>query len=288
MNTQEFLLRNVDRNARVLELHPRNRPVAPKAQDWNVVVVDSDTTEALRTQISRWGGDPSLVEVVDYVWNDGALDDLIPPVLHGSFDVCIIQEMLEVVPNPLGLLRSISKLLKANGVIELVVADKFHNFNFFKPLSTTGDILDAFDRSSNRHSLKTAYHTFFDNVRQKGNIAWNGEFTKEYSFVHDMADAREQLKGYSNTRRFDAAELHAFYFTATAFHLIMLDLRFLGLIDYDVVELKSSDSYQFFVTLRKVPMAASTLSVEDFALRRMALVDLIAQELHQRTAYTAV
>ncbi len=272
----------------MLELHPRNHPAAPKSQDWNVVIVDSDTTEALQAQISRWGGDPSLIEVVDYVWTDGSLHDLMPPVLHGSFDICIIQEMLEVIPNPLDLLRSISRLLKVGGVIELVVADKFHNFNFFKPLSTTGDILDAFDRSSGRHNLKTAYHTFFDNVRYKDGIAWGGDFTNEYSFVHDMADAREQLKAYSNARRFDAAELHAFYFNATAFHLIMLELRFLGLIDYDVVELKSSDSHQFFATLRKVEAGAPTLSVEDFTARRVALVNLIAQELHRRTAYATV
>src|SRR5262245_20390051 len=141
MSRQDLALAAIDRKGRGLEIGPSFSPLAPKAEGFDVDIVDHLDQKGLVAKYKSHGVDVSRIEPVDFVWHAGRLGDLLKR--PGHYDYVIASHVIEHLPDPLGFLSDVESLLKPGGVLALVVPDKRYCFDYLKPVSTTGQVVDA-------------------------------------------------------------------------------------------------------------------------------------------------
>ena len=143
MTRQELLRSLFDNGGAGLEIGPSYNPLAPKAEGFNVEIVDHLDRAGL---IAKYGGDPNVastevIEEVDYVFDGRPLTELIGK--RACYDFIVASHVIEHVPNFMGFLRDCEGLLKPGGVVVLAIPDKRYCFDLFQPISTVGQILQT-------------------------------------------------------------------------------------------------------------------------------------------------
>ena len=81
------------------------------------------------------------IEEVDYIWRGERLDELVQS--RHCYDWVIASHVIEHVPDIVSFLIGSEQVLKPGGVLSLVIPDKRLCFDHFRPLSTTGEMLDS-------------------------------------------------------------------------------------------------------------------------------------------------
>lgn len=132
-----------NRSSHILGIGPSHNPTAPKADGWNTHVVDHASREELRAKYAAANVNLDAIEEVDTIWLEGSLADAVPASLHGSFDVLIASHVIEHIPDLAGFLVAAQRLLCRDGVVVLAVPDRRFCFDYFKPPTMTGDVLEA-------------------------------------------------------------------------------------------------------------------------------------------------
>ena len=144
MNRHDVIRSHLDKTMRLIELGASYNPVIPKADGWNTTVIDHASQADLIARYSGMGmEDVGHIEPVDFVWQDGPLSDLVPQALHGTFDGIVASHVGEHFPDLIAFFKSASLLLKPSGIMALALPDKRVCFDFFQPLTMTGDLVDA-------------------------------------------------------------------------------------------------------------------------------------------------
>jgi len=135
----------VDTKSRVLEIGPSFMPTFPKHEGWNTLVLDTGTTEELRAIFSS---DPNAdaagileMEEVDLIDRGAGLTATAGS--HGPFDSIVACHVIEHVPDLVRFLREASNILSDGGSLLLAVPSRELSFDFFRPLSTPGDVVMA-------------------------------------------------------------------------------------------------------------------------------------------------
>ncbi len=170
---KELLLAGISKHARITEIGPSFNPVASKAEGWNCWSIDHLDRDGL---VAKYAKDPSVdttrIETVDFVWTGGALSDAVPLELHGSFDAFIASHVIEHTPDLLAFLTGAETLLKPDGVVVLAIPDKRYCFDYFQPLTTTGQIIEAHAERRSRHTRRLSFDHVAYSVSNNGRIAW--------------------------------------------------------------------------------------------------------------------
>lgn len=234
MTRTERILRHIDRGGRGVEIGPGPSPLCPKRDGWNVLSLDVFDTETLR---QRAAADPNIrstegIEEVDLVGPAHALADLVEPA---SLDFVVSSHNLEHLPNPVWFLQSAERSLRVGGVLSMAVPDYRHIFDALRPASTLADLLEAYVNGREQPTRRQAFdfHTLF---------AADGK--------NPATCLREAWDSWRKPR--DAYEdVHCGMFTPHSLEAILHDLRFLGLVTLDVVEVTKTYSFEFDVHLRK-------------------------------------
>jgi GT2 family glycosyltransferase/2-polyprenyl-3-methyl-5-hydroxy-6-metoxy-1,4-benzoquinol methylase len=268
----EILLAPVPRGGRIIEIGPSYSPIAPKAAGWDVHTVDHLTREGL---VAKYTGHPGVdvncIEEVDYVWSDGPLSDAVPSALHGTFDAIIASHLIEHSPDLVAFLDSAASLLKPEGVVVLVVPDKRYCFDYFQPLTTTGQVIEAHAERRSRHSQRVAFDHVAYAVENGGVGAWGQHPSRGLRLVHPIEQARELFASMRTPR--DYVDLHAWRFSPASFELLLLELARLDETDWRVNRITEAAGCEFFAWLRRGGKAtAAALSDEALAARRLALL----------------
>ena len=268
----EVLLGPVPRDGRIIEIGPSYNPIAPKSDGWNSFVIDHLTRDGLVAKYAAHGNvDTNRIEAVDFVWTRGMLSDAVPLEQHGSFDAFIASHVVEHTPDFIAFLDAAATLLKPSGVVILAIPDKRFCFDYFQPLTTTGQLLEAHVDRRSRHTARQAFDHFAYSVRNGGSIAWAQQPTQGIRFTHGMMDASRLFRTYQISS--DYLDLHAWHFVPSSFELILLELARLGATDWRVERVTPTDGCEFFAWLRPGGGAdAASLSVDDLDIRRMALL----------------
>ena len=81
--------------------------------------------------------------------------------MHGTFDAFVASHVIEHTPDLIAFLDSAAALLKPEGVVVLAVPDKRYCFDYFQPLTTTGQIIESHSELRSRHNRRLA----FDHLR---------------------------------------------------------------------------------------------------------------------------
>lgn len=284
MDRKAWLTDRLDGRSRILEIGPSYSPIAPKAQSWQTYIVDHASKDDLIRKYAIEGVETEAIEDVDAVWTSGPLSDAVPAALHGTFDAVIASHVLEHVPNYLGFLHSAESLLKPAGSIRLALPDRRYCFDFFKPITTTGDVLEAYAEKRSRHSVATLWNQSAYSVRLSANVSWPPALTSRVGFAGafpSRATVDDKFLSTSNTEYLDC---HAWHFTPAAFRLVQLELAQLGLSSWQVDTLETNGA-EFLAVLHRAaePIADAAVLQE----QRLALLYASLAEVGEQVALAA-
>ena len=259
-------------NGRVIEIGPSFSPIAPKAAGWHAHSVDHTDRAGL---VAKYGNDPTVdvsrIEDVDFVWSKGLISDAVPSHLHGTFDAFVASHVIEHTPDLIAFLDSAATLLKPEGIVVLAVPDKRYCFDYFQPLTTTGQLLEAHAEQRARHSRRLAFDHIAYAVTGSGSGAWGQHPLHGLQFMHSVEQARDTFASWEAGRSY--VDLHAWRFTPASFELLLLELARIDRTDWRIERTTESEGCEFYAWLRRGGKAAAVaLSDVAFATKRMGLL----------------
>jgi len=142
---QAFFAPFVSRSARGLEFGPSYRPTFPKSEGWNILALDHCPTDELKDRLRAQGTVPedllALIEEVDLVSPAGDYREVVATA--GTFDFVVASHVIEHTVDLLTFLVDVALLLEDGGHLLLVVPSRERTFDFYRPLSTLGDVVIA-------------------------------------------------------------------------------------------------------------------------------------------------
>jgi len=238
-----------DTFGRGLEIGPSYNPIVPKRSGFNVEIVDHASTADLRAKYANEPHvDVSLFEEVDHIWDGRPLSQVVGSV--GRYDYIVASHVIEHMPDLLGFVKECELLLSPSGVLVLAVPDKRRCFDVFRPLSSTGSVLEAHLHKRSRHTPATAFDhvAYFANMNGVG--GWSEGATGHLSLDHslDFADAIFQ-RSATSTEYYD---FHAWVFTPSSFRLILRDLHEIGALGLKEAAFQPTAGIEFLMTLSRL------------------------------------
>ena len=229
-----------DRDGVGLEVGPSYNPVARKRDGYNVEILDYTSAAQLR-QIH-----PNAdIEEVDYVSGGASIASTVPH--RGRYDWIIASHVIEHQPDVIGFLADCTALLKPAGRLVLAVPDKRHCFDLFRPLSTTGQALQAHMERRNRHPVAMVFDHYAYAASRVGHIVWTEGFEGETRLVHDLPTARSKISDAIRSGVY--VDAHSWFFCPSSFRLMIRDLHELHAIPLNEVEFIPGAGPEFYMAL---------------------------------------
>jgi hypothetical protein len=267
----ELLMAPLSRNDRIIEIGPSFNPLAPKSNGWNSTSIDYLTRAGL---VARYSGRPGVevdrIEEVDFIWTGGPLSDAVPEAQHGSFDALVASHVIEHTPDLIDFLDCATTLVKSEGIVVLAIPDKRYCFDYFQPLTTTGQLLEAHADRRSRHCGRYLFDHIAYAVQAGGSGAWGQHPTRGIAFEHQLESAHDLFNAADGAAY---TNVHAWRFVPSSFELLLLELARLGETDWRVERITPAEGCEFLAWLRRGGVArAATLSREELAHRRMTLL----------------
>lgn len=249
MHRKKALTSLIDKNGLGLEVGPSHDPVAAKAAGYNVHVVDHLSQQALRDKYRGHNVDIDAIEAVDFIWRGEPLETIVRA--SGQYDWIIASHVIEHLPDPVGFIRSCQKLLKRGGVLALAIPDKRYCLDYFRPPSTTGDVLQAYLDGRTRHLPGQVFDSFSLAATLDGSMSWNPNASGDIDFLHAHGFGGLMLQDYLADSTY--VDIHAWVFTPSSFRLIIGDLNALGYLDICEASFTPTQGCEFFVSFANAP-----------------------------------
>ncbi|MDB5875515.1 MAG: hypothetical protein JWQ07_4957 [Ramlibacter sp.] len=243
---REQFLSLFDPSGHGLEIGASFNPLLPKADGYDVKVLDHATAEELVRKYKNAGVDVRKIETVDYVTDGGSLLNAVGQ--EGCFDFIVASHVVEHTVSFLGFLQDCERLLTPKGVLVLAVPDKRFSFDALRPTSSTGDVLQAHLEQRKLHSPGALFDEVAYNCLRTGALSWGRGDEGPLAFAAPLQAAKDIFEATSRDPAFH--DIHAWQFTPSSFRLIVNDLHeigYLGLREDRAVE----GNGEFFITLAR-------------------------------------
>jgi len=208
------------------------------------------------------------------------MDTAVPAVLHGTFDTVIASHSIEHMPDFIGFFEAAAKLLKPSGTVALAVPDKRYCFDFFRPVTMSGEVIEAHILRLSRHSRRTAFNHVAHIIKADNQVAWGQHPVKELQFLNPLKNATRALRKWTDDPDEPYKDYHTWQFTPASFELLILELGLVGQLDWHVVTIFPSEGSEFIALLHpgaRPYVAPETADEERMALLRRMLVELREQ-----------
>ena len=276
MNRDIFFRGDLDKGMLLAEIGASHSPLIPKRDGWRTTVCDYADADTLRKHYHDQ--QYNLIEDVDVVWSKGQMHESFDQSLLGAYDCIIASHVFEHIPDGVRFLRSCQNILASDGTLKLALPDKRCCFDFFGQLSTTGDLLSAYDRNIGVHDKTTSFKHAAYSVKSNGSLGWLIDAKlSNFEFVHDLDLALGVFNRATDGTTGPYYDFHTWRFTPSSFHLIILELKYLNFIDLIVSELHVTETHEFYVVLKKSNSKFD--SIELLQAERMRLLKSIVKEL---------
>jgi hypothetical protein len=288
MLTRADLLEPIRRTASIIEIGASYNPVAPKSKGWNTKTIDvatkSELIEKYRHQNGRDGVDIDCIEEVDFVWRDGPLSAAVPPELHGTFDAFIACHVIEHAPDIVAFLDSAATLLAPTGIMVLAIPDKRFCFDYFRPLTSTGDALTSHIAHRIRHSKKTMFDGLGYGVSANGAIAWGQHSIENLTLLSPpLNDIYQAILNHGEDESSAYVDAHAWIFVPSSFQLLLLELARLKITDWRVDRIGSAVGCEFYAWLRRGGAeAAAAFPESELNAQRLSLLKHVLLETKEQ------
>lgn len=275
MTREQLIRRHFTQDMWLLEIGPSYSPIIPKADGWLTTVVDHASQADLMT---KYAGVATVgrIEAVDFVWRDGALADLLPPGRRGNFDGLVASHVGEHFPDLVGFLKDASVLIKPAGTMALALPDKRVCFDFFQPLTTTGDLVAAHLEGRTRHPRRIFFNQAAYQVTRGQALGWErAGNTGPFCLMHPLSLAQHSYDVADDSPGSEYRDSHVWTFTPKSFELLMLELNLLGYTDWAIRAIEPALGTEFFVWLERRQIVMPEAAVNPL---RLSLLDAIVRE----------
>lgn len=237
-------IQNVAKNKKsILEIGPSYNPILPKSQGYRVAIMDHASRSALVEKYAAFGLDTSKVEEVDYVTTDLASIASADTV----FDLIVASHVIEHVTDFIKFINDCERLLVEGGHVILIVPDKRHCFDVFRPVTTPGAMVDAYCSERKLHigGLFDHYSYF---CRNKGQMAWGDlNDVSDLECVHTSEMTMEAVNKPLLSGEYSDA--HEWVFVPASFAFALAELRSHGFIKLGIDQAYPTLGYEFMVVL---------------------------------------
>lgn len=242
------VLQAIDKNGLGLEIGPSHNPIAPKGKGYNVHILDHLSAADLRVKYADHGVNLDNIEEVDFVWSGEPIHKLIGNT-H-QYDWIIASHLIEHVPDLISFFQECEILLKENGVLFLVIPDKRYCFDSLMPLSTTGDLLDAWSQKRIKPTSGQIFDHFANASMRNENIAWADDGSGGADkLVHEFSEAEDAFRRASSSDEY--IDVHCWRFVPDSFRLLIQDLKRLNFINLQIDREFYTDGCEFYVSLNR-------------------------------------
>ena len=247
----EMALRSVNIEGLGLEIGPSFNPIAPKSHGYNIRILDHADQQQLREKYAALGLDQAeldRIEEVDFVWRGEPFEELVGSGTR--FDYVVAAHVLEHTPDLIGFVNELAQIVSERGVISLIVPDKRYCFDFMRPLSTAGAVVEAHLEGDRRHGPASFVDTHLYTVRQHGVIdGWDRSTSDDLQLPPcRWSDVGRTVANVTATDEY--VDIHRWVFTPASLDLLLSDLSNLGYLQVELDSLVPTDTLEFFVTLR--------------------------------------
>ena len=278
MDRKDLILKHIDKNMVGIEIGPSYNPTCPKRDGWKVYTVDHAERDELIRKYEELPG-VSQIEEVDFVWRKGSLATLVKEGGIGQVDFIIASHVIEHTPCLVSFLQSLKELLNEGGIISLAVPDKRREMDFFKPLSTTADAVEAYQQKRARHTVRTGFLKYFYNCLHNGANTWGiPADIRGITLTHDFDKALDLFNQCDFSESSLYTDCHAWFFVPASFELILLELNRLGLTKLIPYDIYGPIGCEFYVYLKH---GVNSLSLDSFSKKRIDLLRKIHSELNE-------
>jgi SAM-dependent methyltransferase len=263
MDRRDIILEFASKTQRGIEIGPYFNPLAPKADGWNVLSLDVFDAPMLRERAAR---DPSIpdsmvpnIEEVDLLGPAHQVAELVSARGDlGRFDFIVSSHNFEHLPNPIGFLRACSETLRPGGILSMAIPDKRACFDYFRPVSTLGSLLEAYAEERQRPSITQHFDQNSLHCRYRAD---EGELIG-FPLVNDpnrltaLETVEEAYQAWQD--RLAAAspddrpyeDCHCWTFTPNSFRLLLWDLSFLRAVDFVPLRISDTNGIEFYTHLK--------------------------------------
>jgi SAM-dependent methyltransferase len=223
--------------------------------------IDYTTTEELKTICTN--RNPEKMVEVDYVWGDSSLDSILQRDL--PLDYVIASHVVEHVPDFLGWLQEVYKILKPGGFLSLALPAKTQCFDYYRNETVTSDVIDSYIRNARKPSPKAIFDHLSLAVTNDNKLSWGGKpnenkLKRTNSLKHAFEVAKEAYEQdvYKDT--------HCWTFTPQSLSNLLKDLIEMDLFGFKVAAYYAITRSEFFITLESVELVDNPkIKSEQFA-----------------------
>jgi hypothetical protein len=277
----DILLAGIKKTDAVIEIGPLHSGIATKRDGWNVTIVDHASQAAL---MAKYAKDPSvnidLIEHVDVIWRGGPLCEVFDAASHGTYRGLVASHVIEHIPDIIGFLDSAARLLDpVEGVLSLAVPDKRWCFDVFRPLSSTGEALEAHRRRLQVHAADRLFDQAAHTVTAGGSAAWGREPLRQLCLTGSLETAKSWFDAWTDAAEAPYVDCHAWQFTPSSFELMMLELGAVGAVDWRIDWLEPQSGAECICQLLRGKPAFPSVEARD--ARRLELLAATALEVSE-------
>jgi SAM-dependent methyltransferase len=289
MSRLDQLLAHIDPARTGIEVAPYFNPAVPKATYPKVLTLDVFDTATLKERAAE---DPqihsekiALIEDVDLVGDASSIGSLVSDKgLAGKIGYIVSSHNFEHLPNPIRFLRGCSEVLEPGGVLSMAVPDVRACFDIFRMPTRLVDWLVAYHEDWSQPSPETLFDAF-SNVAPHSRLgvvspatAINIANPAEFKLTSDL---RETYATFVQTldQPGPYRDAHCTVMFPETLELMLRDLRYIGLIDLEIIEVSQTQGIEFFVHLRKPVSKVSAVDKAEHLAVRQALVERINANL---------
>jgi SAM-dependent methyltransferase len=228
----------------ILEIGAAHNGTFPKRLGYRTSIVDHLDRDGL---VEKYSGFPQYspddIEAVDFVLSDGvSLTDAI----SDRFDLVYASHVVEHSTSLVHFLQECTELLAPGGCLALVVPDKRYTFDRFRERASLGRVIDTFVSRPSVHTIGTLTEFGRSAVKHRGTTSWVAGHRGEYTFVNDLARAKEIGESATSGHYVD---VHNWVFTPHHMRLLLHDLADLGYIELREAYFHETVGHEFFLNL---------------------------------------
>lgn len=234
-------------------------PLVMKKEGYNIFTVDHLTKDEL---IEKYKNDPSVkhllrnIQDVDGVEDGREFRELLG--LESGVDYMVSIHNFEHIPNPVRFLQRCENALKEDGRLYLIIPDRRGTFDYFRPVSSFGQWMEAY---KDNHTVHT-YAAFYDM------LAYPVDGNGDYGTVNLLRAPEAVHKSAQTDYTPDAyIDVHGFVYTPSSFAFLLSYAQQIGLTSLGIekIVVRPDSHFEFLAVLRK--NAGTEVSLKEYAIR---------------------
>lgn len=297
MDRRQRLLEHIQPADQVgLEIGPLCRPVvAPDAG--RIHYADHLSTEGLRQKYAQDPGvDVNAIVPIDFVWGVNGLAAAVDPL---KFDYVVASHVVEHVPDLIGWLQEIGRVLRPGGLLSLAVPDHRWTFDCVRQPTSLSMVLEAHLLAWKTPALRQVLDHFLEHVSpevaqaeplSRGALGWDAVDQAKVDFVFHggVLLLNQQVAALAQGAYIDA---HCSVFSPHSWVALCKGLARLDLMPFKCRSFSGTQrgDGEFFVTLEKLDEALSAEQRTHQVIHSLPVVapPLLEGEVHALQAQVA-